>query len=182
MIAIKINDQSVQSMLNRLAGRMGNLTPAMRELGEQLVRGTKRRFELGQDWDGVHWLPNTQATILNFLSKTKGNFTKKGGYSKKGMTRLLKKEPLTGESRKLRTTIFYQASATGVTIASPEEYAATQHFGAMRGAFGRTSRGSAIPWGNIPPRPFMPILRDGSLPPSAAQLVMDILAGYISPE
>jgi phage gpG-like protein len=36
-------------------------------------------------------------------------------------------------------------------------YAAVQQFGAAKGAFGRTSRGAPIPWGNIPARPFLGI-------------------------
>ena len=32
--------------------------------------------------------------------------------------------------------------------------AGTHQFGASKGAFGTTSRGSPIPWGDIPARPF----------------------------
>jgi phage gpG-like protein len=35
------------------------------------------------------------------------------------------------------------------------EYAAVQQFGAVAGALGRNKRGSPIPWGNIPARPFL---------------------------
>lgn len=111
---------------------------------------------------------------------TKRNFKKRGGLTKLGAKRADAKKPLTGETKSLRSTITYQASKTGVTIGSPMEYAATQQFGAMRGAFGRTRRNAPIPWGNIPPRPFLPIRRDGSMPQAAANLVMSILEDYLS--
>lgn len=180
MISIKINDQAVQSMLNSLARRVSNMTPVMHRIGEALAEGTKQRFDTASDWDGTPWAPNTEATILRYLGATKGNFKKDGSLSKKGTKRAGAKKPLTGETRSLRSTILYQASNSGVTIGSPMEYAATQQFGAMRGAFGRTRRNAPIPWGNIPPRPFLPIRRDGSMPQAAANLVMGILEDYLS--
>jgi phage gpG-like protein len=181
MITIKINDPAVQTMLNALARRLGDMTPAMRDIGEALVLGTKQRFEQGQDWDGVPWAPNTETTILRYLGQTQGNFKKDGSLSKDGTKRVGAKKPLTGETQFLRSTIFFQASSTSVILVSPMEYAATQQFGAMRGAFGRTARGAPIPWGNIPPRPFLPIRRNGSMPTAAARIVMDILGGYLAP-
>ncbi|NCC91699.1 MAG: phage morphogenesis protein [Opitutae bacterium] len=180
MISIKINDQAVQSMLNSLARRVSDMTPAMRQIGEALAEGTKQRFDTASDWDGTPWAPNTEATILRYLGATKGNFKKDGSLSKKGTKRAGAKKPLTGETRSLRSTIFYRASNSGVVIGSPMEYAATQQFGAMRGAFGRTRRNAPIPWGNIPPRPFLPIRSDGSMPQAAANLVMGILEDYLS--
>lgn len=183
MIDIAIEDRAVQTMLNDLAGRVSDLRPAMREIGEAIAEGIKQRFESASDWDGTPWAQNSQVTILRYLGLTKRNFKKRdGSLTKLGQKRAAAKKPLTGETRSLRSTITYQASRTGVAIGSPMEYAATQQFGAMRGAFGRTRRNAPIPWGNIPPRPFLPINRDGSMPASAAQLVMGIVADYISPE
>lgn len=182
MIEITIEDRAVQAMLNGLAERVSNLRPAMREIGEALAEGTKQRFDSASDWDGAPWAPNSEVTILRYLGLTKRNFKKRGGLTKLGQKRASAKKPLTGETRSLRSTITYQASRTDVIIGSPMEYAATQQFGAMRGAFGRTRRNGPIPWGNIPPRPFLPVGRDGSMPASAAQLVVDIVAGYILPE
>ena len=39
-------------------------------------------------------------------------------------------------------------------------YATTHQFGAEKGAFGTTSRGGPIPWGDIPARPFLGISDD----------------------
>lgn len=180
MISIEFDDQAVQDMLNSLAQRMANMAPVMQDIGEAIAEGTKQRFQSGDDWDGNAWAPNSQVTILRYLGLTKRNFKKRGGLTKLGQKRADAKKPLTGETRSLRSTITYQASKTGVTIGSPMEYAATHQFGAMRGTFGRTKRGGPIPWGNIPPRPFLPIRRDGSMPVSAANLVMGILEEYLS--
>lgn len=180
MISIKINDQAVQSMLNSLAKRVSDMTDVMDKIGNALAEGTKQRFESASDWDGTPWAPNTEATILRYLGATKGNFKKDGSLSKKGTKRAGAKKPLTGESKTLQSTIFHRASQRSVIIASPVDYAATQQFGAMRGAFGRTRRNAPIPWGNIPPRPFLPIRRDGSMPQAAANLVMGILEDYLS--
>jgi phage gpG-like protein len=181
MIEIAIEDKAVQGMLNSLAERVSNVTPAMREIGEALAEGTKQRFDVASDWDGAAWAPNAQTTILRYLGLTKRNFKKRdGSLTKLGAKRAAGKKPLTGETRSLRSTITYQAAKTGVTIGSPMEYAATQQFGAMRGAFGRTRRNGPIPWGNIPPRPFLPISPAGDMSASAAQLVMDIVSDYIA--
>lgn len=39
----------------------------------------------------------------------------------------------------------------------------THHFGARQGAFGTSSRGGPIPWGDIPARPFMELKEDGEM-------------------
>ena len=67
------------------------------------------------------------------------------------------KKPLIGETRRLSTEISYQIAADGVEVGSSMQYAAVQHFGAKKGEFGRTRRGAPIPWGDIPPRPFLGI-------------------------
>jgi len=182
MISIVIEDQAVQSILNSLSRRMDDMTPVMREIGEALVEGTKQRFDSASGWDGVSWAPNSKVTILRYLGLTKGNYKKDGSVSKKGARAAAAKKPLTGETKSLRSTIAYQASRTGVTIGSPMEYAATQQLGAMRGAFGRTRRNAPIPWGNIPPRPFLPMSSAGGMSTSAARLVMDIMSDYITPK
>ena len=46
--------------------------------------------------------------------------------------------------------IAMQADSNSVSIGSPLIYGGTHQFGAEQGAFGVTSRGSPIPWGDIP--------------------------------
>ena len=160
MLIVKVNDDAAQSVLNSLVRRMNDMTPAMRDIGEALAAGTRQRFFVGSDWDGATWAPNAPATLAR----------KKSG------------RVLVGETKALFATIHYRASANAVSLGSPMEYAATQHFGALRGAFGRTVKNTPIPWGNIPPRPFLPVNRDGSMPQAAANLVVSILRDYLDPD
>lgn len=157
MIKIEVHDQDVLAAFNRLAAANADLLPAMRAIGERLKETTKRRFNTSTGPDGQRWAPNSRVTY-EALAHKKGEFRKSDGKlsgGKKGAGLLMAKKPLIGKSKALSTTITYQASATGVTIGSPKEYAAVQQFGAIQGALGRTRRGGPIPWGTIPPRPFL---------------------------
>ena len=175
---IELHDQDVRAAFARLLGASRDLTPAMKAIGERLAETTKRRFETSTGPDGRRWAPNSQATLEALLSRGSGQFsaftdiasrkqkltrsgTKAGYFRKdgrlgaKGAGLLTSKKPLIGKSKRLSTEINYQASATQVTIGSPMEYAAVHQFGVLRGALGRTKRGSPIPWGDIPARPFL---------------------------
>lgn len=54
----------------------------------------------------------------------------------------------------LASSIQPDSGADFARVSTNKVYATTQHFGAAKGAFGRSKRGP-IPWGNIPARPFM---------------------------
>ncbi len=178
MISIKIKDRSVQALLHRMAERTENMLPAMQDIGEALSEGTKQRFAESRDWEGKAWTANAPSTVTRYLSCSKGNYKKNGTLSARGTKRAAAKKPLVGESKSLSTTINYHASRTEVSIGSPMEYAATQHFGARRGAFGSSQKGP-IPWGDIPARPFLPMTDDGTLPTAAARMVHEILTAYL---
>ena len=45
-------------------------------------------------------------------------------------------------------------------VGSPLIYAGVHQFGAKKGAFGTTSKGSPIPWGDIAARPFLGVSND----------------------
>lgn len=44
-IQISIQDNGIRELLGRLQGRMGNLTPVMRSIGETVRRSVERNFE-----------------------------------------------------------------------------------------------------------------------------------------
>ncbi len=158
MISIEIDDRAVLSALDELIRRAEDPTPALKEIGETLAETTKRRFDTSTGPDGQRWESNSQATILQYLGVYKGSYNKDGRVSSKGAARVMAKKPLIGETRSLMSTIAWQLSGkASVEIGSPMEYAAVQQFGAKRGQFGATKRGSPIPWGNIPARPFLGI-------------------------
>lgn len=165
---IKIEDQEVQQALRRLAAQGKNLNPAMRDIGECLVLSTKRRFAEGKGPDGTPWEANKESTMLALLARKGGDtsrrkgekssnpyFRQDGRLSKRGGGQVSGKRPLIGESKRLSGEISYKAAISSVEIGSSLEYSAVQQFGANKGDFGRTKRGGAVPWGDIPARPFL---------------------------
>lgn len=173
MIRIEIDDRAVLGALSELLRRVSDPQPALADIGEYLVASTRRRFGEGRAPDGTPWAPNSPVTVMRYLSRFSGARSKRGGLTKKGAAMAGAKRPLIGETRRLSSEIAYQLIPGGVEVGSSLEYAATQQLGARRGEFGRTRRGAPIPWGDIPPRPFLGI--------SAADrtAILDILAGYL---
>ena len=167
MIAITIDDREVLAALGRLRVRVGNMKPAMEEIGEHLTETTKRRFETSTAPDGSSWASNAQATILAHLGIHKGNFTKSGKISAKGAGRAMSKRPLIGESRSLMSTIHYNAGSQSVEIGSPMKYAAMQQFGGSKASFPHL-------WGDIPARPFLGFSDDDQ------RSIIELISRYLS--
>jgi hypothetical protein len=59
MITIQVDDKQVLDMLAELSRRMTNLQPAMKEIGEDIVASTKRRFADSVGPDGTPWVANS---------------------------------------------------------------------------------------------------------------------------
>jgi phage virion morphogenesis protein len=137
MYSIEISDAAVTAALDRLAGALADMTPAMEEIGEALTASTQDRMQAGLQPDGAPFAPRSPVTLAR--------------YEKAGIRY---GNPL-NVSGILRGGIFPQASADQVRIGSNAIQAAVMQFGAAQGAFGRTARGGPIPWGNIPARPFL---------------------------
>jgi len=169
MINIEINDREVLDALEGLVRRLGNMTPAMQDIGELLAESTIQRFSDGVGPGGEAWKENSPATILAYVDKYKGSRSKRGGLTKKGQARAGSKKPLIGETKSLSTMIHYSAGRDRVEIGSPQVYAAVQQFGAKRGQFG------AAPWGDIPARPFL------GVSDSDKGSILAIVSGYMLP-
>jgi phage virion morphogenesis protein len=167
MITIQVNDKQVLDMLGELTKRSINLKPAMKEIGEDLVVSTKRRFNDASGPDGTPWAANSQTTIDRYLGMFSGSHKKDGSLSKKGQARSAAKKPLTGETKALQTTINYQLDGSnGLRIGSPMIYAAMQQFGGTKAKFPHL-------WGDIPARPFLGLS-------SADQTnILDIVGSYL---
>lgn len=138
MIAIEIDDAEVKAAFKRLAGKLDNPRPLLLAIGEDLVDSTLRRFGTSTAPDGGKWPENSALTILR---------------SGQGAA----KKPLIGAGRSLSTQIHYAVDGSTLTVGSPMIYARVQQQGAKQGEFGRTKHNGPIPWGNIPPRPFLGI-------------------------
>lgn len=138
-IQIEIDDSKVTQMLQRLIDAGQNPRPALLEIGGDWTESTKGRFSSGVAPDGTPWERNSAVTI-----------------ERKG-----RDKPLIGETGKLMDQIIHQLTGDDtLEMGSNREYAATQHFGAKQGQFGRNKRNAPIPWGDIPARPIFGMSSD----------------------
>jgi phage virion morphogenesis protein len=167
MITIQVDDKQVLDMLAELSRRMTNLKPAMKEIGEDIVASTKRRFADSVGPDGTPWEANSSVTVARYLGVFSGSHNKDGTLSKRGEARSSDKKPLIGETKTLQSTINYQLDGTsGVHIGSPKVYAAMQQFGGTEAQFPHL-------WGTIPARPFLGVSDQDKVN------ILDILGSYI---
>lgn len=134
-ITITIDDTELRQQLGQLIGALTDPQPALRSIGEDLVRTTHARFGQGQKRapDNTPWARNSDVTIAR---KGRDNPLYQRGH--------------------LQGTIRYQLlGQNALAVGTNRGYAAVQQFGQPKGASGRTRRGAPIPWGDIPARPFL---------------------------
>lgn len=158
MIRIEVNDREVRQALEQLASRVANMQPAMHDIGQALVEGMRKRIAESRDWDGRDFAPNSPVTIAR----------------KKG-----RNQPLVDKGNFVNDQLHHDAGQDYVDVSSSAVQAATLQFGAKRGQFGRTKRGALIPWGDIPPRPFLPVREDGSLPDVARDVILKAIMRHL---
>lgn len=126
--SVRLNDSEIQEALNQLIKRGTDLTPAMANIGEELLISHDQRFRDQKSPDGIPWAPLSETT--------------KSLKTKNVDTILVLNGLLSG-------TLNYQASSDNLLFGSPLEYAATHQFGRV------TSPNSMIPNKAIPARPFL---------------------------
>lgn len=139
MIKVEFRYAELANTLAEASRRLGDMTPLHESIGEYVIRVTKERFKKGVDPDGNAWTPKKQATIDRYKERGDGD----------------RPDPLIGPSKRLSSEIAHYADAQGVEIGSSLEYSAVMQDGAKKGAFGKSSRGGPIPWGDIPARPWL---------------------------
>ncbi len=131
MIQISYDKQSILDALTKLQQTSHDLSPALKEIGEDLAESTQERFEDSQGPDGKRWQANSEITAR----RKSGN------------------KPLIGETGLLGLTINYEVDGQVLAIGSPMQYAAMQQFGGTKAEFPWL-------WGDIPARPFLGISND----------------------
>ena len=129
-----IGAEEVRRRLDSLVRDGRDATPLMRDIGEHLLNTTRDRFDSQTDPDGNPWAPLSDDTKRR---------------KKRNADKILTRD---GD---LRGNLAYRTGRDAVEIGSPSIYAGTHQHGALKGAFGTTSRGGPIPWGDIPARPFL---------------------------
>lgn len=167
MIAIEIDNRAVLDALNDLAGRVGNLRPAMAEIGERLTESTQDRFNTSTGPDGQRWAPNSQATILDYLAGKSGSYQNKSGkLSTRGAGYAINKKPLV-DSGLLKGSIIWQHIDNGVAVGT-DRFADAWDEGAAVHQFGSKN-------GKIPARPFLGISDEDE------RIILEIVGEYLKP-
>lgn len=144
-LSVTLDDKEVGSALQALLDAVGNMDPALKEIGDVLIDSTKQRFNTETAPDGTKWEENSIVTLLNYARP----------FKTKRVARIKNKKAGTGESKQLRTQIFKNVSNGELEIGSPMIYAGTFHFGAKKGQYGKRT-----PWGDIPSREFLGLSED----------------------
>lgn len=171
--AIEVQDKAVDAALAQLQAKLGDMSPVMAALGEDMAERIKVRFGNATAPDGTRWKSNTQATLIKYLQK-KGGFSKKTGrIVAKGQQLAIAKKPLQGESGDLGRQIYSESSADHLLVGSTMIYAAMQHFGGKKSEFPKL-------WGDIPARPFFPVTPDGELYESETVEIVNALRQYLA--
>ena len=147
--------EETERRLRALAAAGHDLTPAMRDVGEYLLRTTRKRFADEKDPEGAPWAPLSDSTKAR-KRRNAGRILTKHGH--------------------LGRQIVYRAGPAEVLVGSPLVYAGTHQFGAEKGSFG-SAGGRPIPWGDIPSREFLGLSEaDGN---EVETLVRDFLMSLV---
>lgn len=112
-IQVTINDTQLQQQLSAIASRIDNLTPALRDVGEYMLRRTRKRFDTETAPDGNKWKALKPATIRAKQRRAK---TGKPYRTNADPTAILK------DTFTLRDSITYQLTNGGVAIGTNISY------------------------------------------------------------
>ncbi|MDD5762213.1 MAG: phage virion morphogenesis protein [bacterium] len=147
LIEIEVDDRDIREALSRLAAKVRDLTPAMKNIGEYLQRSTWERFGQQKDPSGKPWARLKPSTL-----------------ARKKTSKILI------ESSRLRDSIAYRAGSDQVEVGTNVEYAAIHQFGGKTRPHKIKARpGKALFWpgashpvasvnhpgSQIPARPFL---------------------------
>jgi len=155
-IKYKVQDTELKSLLAEITRRIHNPKPAMKIIGGIVRSSVARNFE--KEGRPQKWAKHSKTT-----EKRRGKGAK-----------ILRK---TGFGGGLAGSVHYNAARNSVVVSSDKKYAAVHQFGSKKGSFGkflidigahkRTMQGGtvvsvrahkrtvALPWGDIPARPFL---------------------------
>ena len=124
-LSITVDDKAVRSLLAEIQRRGASPRPALKAIGEYMLRRTDERFRAETDPDGNPWQPLSAATLEK----------KKPGL-----------KILQGDTNLLRDEINYRVDSSSVGIGTALDYGAIQQLG------GKAGRGHKV---TIPARPYL---------------------------
>lgn len=191
-VTIEVNSAALDAELVRLEGHLADISPALMEVGEDMIERMKQRFATSTDPTGAAWEPLADSTMLSYLASKKGSYAKGGNLSAAGMTRLVNRKPLIGETGALSSQIFWDISGGTLEVGSTMAYAPIQNFGGTTKPHDIVPRykkalafGGGIfrrvhhPGSKIPARPFFPVHEDGTLYPIEQEAILARIASWI---
>ena len=134
-LTITIDSAQVDALLAQLVHRADHLDPVLTAIGHTINEKIRLTFRDLKTPDGAPWAALSPVTV-----------SRRTDHSN---------VPLS-DTGVLRNSIAYQMTGTAVDIGTNAKQAAMMNYGAKQGEFGKSKRNTPIPWGNIPPRQFMP--------------------------
>lgn len=161
--SITVDDAAVLAALRSLTTGVQRLRPTLAAIGGALVTQVDLGFREQTDPWGAPW-PALSATTQARRRSGRGS----------GANQILR------DTGRLANSFSYRADDRAVQVGTSVVYAGTHQFGAEKGAYGRTRRGSPIPWGDVPARPMLPI-RSGvaALPAAWKDEILGIAAAQL---
>jgi phage virion morphogenesis protein len=144
---VKVEDEQVKRALQRVIKATGDLTPAMKAIGEHMLRSTGSNFAGEHEPDGTPWKP---LKVLSYhlayaLRKGKATHTRRGRLTA-GFQKYLAGRKILTDSGELRGSIAYRAGGSKVEWGTGKVYGAIHQFG------GQAGRNKKV---TIPARPFL---------------------------
>ena len=169
---ITARSQEASGLLLQLETKLGDASPVLTAIGEDMSERIKQRFATANAHDGSSWRPNTQVTIMNYLKARSGFSAKTGKISAKGQKLAIFKRPLQGLNNDLARQIVPVVKNNVLSVVNTMAYAAMQHYGGQKSQFPKL-------WGDIPSRRFMPLTLQGEMDEGEKDLVLDRLREYL---
>jgi phage virion morphogenesis protein len=147
----RIDDHALMAYLAKVENRCIDMTPAMKAIGEYMLRATDQRFTDEEDPEGKAWTPHAAITrALAYRRKGGKTHTAKRKQVSAAFLRYAASRKILTEGHYLRRSIHYVADRDSVVIGTPPDipYAAIHQFG------GKAGRGKKV---KIPARPYLGI-------------------------
>jgi phage virion morphogenesis protein len=164
--AIKIqHSAAIGAMFQVPADRARDLSPAMKSIGEYMVREREKLFTGEHAPDGTPWQPLKIRTLYSGFSKKK--YTKKGAVTK-AFNRYLTGKKILTKDHHLRRTV-YRAGTDSVTV-SPDK--TSQDYALIHQKGGKAGRNHAA---TIPAREHLGLNNENRV--EIGHMVMDYITG-----
>lgn len=160
-VSITVQDAEVVAELKRLQSALSDLRPAMEEIGHGWRSFSDLCFREESDPWGQAWEQLSEVTL----------------HRRRGTSAQILKD--TG---RLASSMTYDAGKDSLALGSDVIYSAAQFLGMEQGYAGMMRNGAPIPWGDIPPRPAIPIRPGGvvDLPDEWRDFALNVLQSHIA--